>query len=208
MLPALPPCLQMPDFGSTSGGGTARAPPASPPIAAPLLTPPCACTSSTTSTYALCCHAYRHAPACAVHSTPHGACASVAAARRPGPAPCRLPCQRQRLSANPHPADCSATQAQHGRVTPAPSTHAATLPQAAFGKAGIVPSDTATYTPQQLAAAVKAATGATPILVCFKDFRLGRWLLEEVRMCVGGKDLQVMMWARDSLPLAGHAAPT
>ncbi|PSC71813.1 RING finger 10 [Micractinium conductrix] len=61
---------------------------------------------------------------------------------------------------------------------------------AAFGKAGIVPSDTATYTPQQLAAAVKAATGATPILVCFKDFRLGRWLLEEVRMCVGGKDLQ------------------
>jgi len=80
----------------------------------------------------------------------------------------------------------------HPALTPPhpPSPPACPLAQKALGDAGISPSDTRTYTPQQLTEAVRKATGATPILVCFKDFHRGKWLLEEVRMCVG-KDMHV-----------------
>lgn len=74
--------------------------------------------------------------------------------------------------------------------------------EAAFARAGIVPSDTQTYTASALREAVRSAYGVTPILVCFYQARERRWLLEEVRMCVG-LDLK----ARDCPPgvLADHA---
>ncbi|KAL4446734.1 hypothetical protein ABPG77_007978 [Micractinium sp. CCAP 211/92] len=72
----------------------------------------------------------------------------------------------------------------------------------AFAQAGIDPSDTRTYAAAQLERAVRGAYGVTPLLVCSYLSRRRRWLLQEVRLCVG-VDLQ----ARDCPEgvLADHA---
>lgn len=55
----------------------------------------------------------------------------------------------------------------------------------AFAQAGIEPSDTRTYSALELERAVRAAHGITPLLVCSYQARRRRWLLQEVRLCVG-----------------------
>lgn len=62
--------------------------------------------------------------------------------------------------------------------------------QGAFAQAGIEPSDTRTYSALELERAVRAAHGITPLLVCSYQARRRRWLLQEVRLCVG-LDLKV-----------------
>lgn len=66
----------------------------------------------------------------------------------------------------------------------------ASPPQGAFAQAGIDPSDIRTYAAAQLERAVRGAYGVTPLLVCSYLSRRRRWLLQEVRLCVG-VDLQV-----------------
>ncbi|KAL4425408.1 hypothetical protein ABPG75_009424 [Micractinium tetrahymenae] len=55
----------------------------------------------------------------------------------------------------------------------------------AFAQAGIEPSDTRTYTAAELERAVRGAYGTTPLLVCSYQSRQRRWLLQEVRLCIG-----------------------
>lgn len=62
--------------------------------------------------------------------------------------------------------------------------------QGAFAQAGIEPSDSRTYAAAALERAVRAAYGVTPLLVCSYQSRQRRWLLQEVRLCVG-LDLKV-----------------